>query len=105
MSAGAAGGQADFSEVRKTLSSNVVLHQSPDLPFGGEYHGHEGYETWAVRMSSLFDQLKVSERRFFEQVDAVAAQRADAGLPHDAGRTHERRTHRRVSAVLLERSS
>ena len=71
MSAGAHGEQADFSELRQTLSSDVVLHQSADLPFGGEYRGHEGYERWAVQMSAIFDLLEVSERHFFEQGDTV----------------------------------
>ena len=73
MSAGTAGRQDDFSEMQKTLSNNFVLHQSPDLPFGGEYRGHEGYERWAVQMSTTFDLLEVSERLFFEQDDTVVA--------------------------------
>ena len=64
-------GQADFSEIRDTLSPDVVLHQSPDLPFGGGYHGYDGYERWAVLMSSIFDQLEVSEQDFFENEDTV----------------------------------
>ena len=60
-----------FDELRKTLSPNVVLHQSPDLPFGGEYRGHAGYEQWARTMASIFDQLEVKEREFFESGDKV----------------------------------
>ena len=62
---------ADFSRMRQTMSPDVVLHQSPDLPFGGDYHGHAGYEEWAKKMSRIFDQLQVSERQFFEQDDTV----------------------------------
>ena len=57
---------ANFGEMRATLDADVVLHQSPDLPFGGEYVGHEGYERWAFALSSLFDKLEVTEREFFE---------------------------------------
>ena len=71
MQAAQGGGAADFTAMRKTLSPEVVLHQSLDLPFGGEYRGHEGYEDWAKRMSSIFDQLEVSEREFFERGDTV----------------------------------
>ena len=71
MSAGAHGEQEDFSELRKTLSSNVLLHQSPDLPFGGEYRGHDGYERGAVQMSAIFDLLEVSEKQFLEQGDTI----------------------------------
>ena len=64
-------GTASFDEMRKTMASDVVLHQSPDLPFGGEYVGHEGYERWAVTMSSIFDRLEVTEREFFENGEKV----------------------------------
>ena len=64
-------GDADFDGLRQTLASDVVLHQSPDLPFGGEYVGHEGYERWAQAMSAIFDKLEVSEREFFEQGEKV----------------------------------
>ena len=64
-------GSASFDAIREILDANVVLHQSPDLPFGGEYHGHKRYEDWAIAMSSLFDKLEVAEREFFESGDKV----------------------------------
>ena len=71
MSAQGSGERVDFAEMRETLSPDVVLHQSPDLPFGGDYHGYEGYERWAVAMSSIFDRLEVSEQEFYENEDTV----------------------------------
>lgn len=44
----AATGTASFDEMRATLAPDVILHQSPDLPFGGEYVGHKRYEDWAI---------------------------------------------------------
>ncbi len=64
-------GFASFDEMRETMDSDVVLHQSPDLPFGGEYVGHEAYERWAKAMASIFDKLEVKEREFFEHGDKV----------------------------------
>ena len=64
-------GAASFDEMRETLAPEVVLRQSPDLPFGGDYVGYEGYERWAVTMGSIFDKLEVTEREFFEQADKV----------------------------------
>ena len=40
-------GNASFQEMADTLDPEVILHQTPDLPWGGDYHGHEGYEAWA----------------------------------------------------------
>ena len=71
MKAREANGTANFDGMRQTLDPDVVLHQSPDLPFGGEYVGHTGYEDWAVAMSSIFDKLEVTEQEFFEAGDKV----------------------------------
>ena len=65
-----AGGE-DFSAMAATLDPEVVLHQSPDLPWGGEFHCHVGYEDWARRMGAAFDRLEVRERRFFADGDTV----------------------------------
>lgn len=71
MNAGAAAGGASFTDMAATLDPEVVLHQSPDLPWGGEFHGHAGYENWARQMSAAFDRLEVKEARFFEAGDTV----------------------------------
>ena len=62
---------AGFDAMAATLDPEVVLHQSPDLPWGGEYHGHEGYAEWARAMSAAFDQLQVREQRYFVEGDTV----------------------------------
>ena len=49
MNAGGSDMGASFADMAATLDPNVVLHQSPDLPWGGEFHGHAGYEEWAAR--------------------------------------------------------
>ncbi|HVJ09466.1 MAG TPA: nuclear transport factor 2 family protein [Acidisarcina sp.] len=71
MRAFAENGTASFEEMKKTMAPDVVLHQSPDLPFGGEYIGHGGYEQWAMAMRSIFDRLEVTEREFFEQGEKI----------------------------------
>ena len=70
MNAGGGAG-ASFDDMAATLSPDVVLHQSRDLPWGGEFHGHAGYEDWAKQMSRAFDRLAVRETRFFEEGDTV----------------------------------
>ena len=71
MTAYGANGNADFDEMRQTMDAGVVLHQSPDLPFGGEYVGYEGYERWAKAMAFIFDKLEVTDREFFEHGEKV----------------------------------
>ena len=64
-------GSADFTDMAATLDPDVVLHQSPDLPWGGEFRGHAGYEDWARQMSAAFDRLKVADARSFVDGDTV----------------------------------
>ena len=71
MNAGGADAGADFAAMAATLDPDVVLHQSPDLPWGGEFRGHAGYEDWARQMSAAFDQLAVRDQRFFTDGDTV----------------------------------
>ena len=68
-----AAGGGDFAPLAATLHPEVVLHQSPDLPWGDEYRGHAGYEDWARQMSAAFDQLDVKELRLFARGDTVVA--------------------------------
>ena len=71
MNAGGAAAGTSFAAMAATLDPDVVLHQSPDLPWGGEFHGHTGYEDWARQMSAAFDQLEVKDQRFFTEGDTV----------------------------------
>ena len=71
MDAGGAAAGASFAAMAATLDPHVVLHQSPDLPWGGEFHGHAGYEEWAAQMSRAFDRLEVRDSRFFTDGDTV----------------------------------
>ena len=71
MNAGGGDAGASFDAMAATLDPDVVLHQSPDLPWGGEFRGHAGYEDWAKQMSRAFDQLAVRDTRFFEDGDTV----------------------------------
>ena len=71
MDAGGGDAGASFADMAATLDPDVVLHQSPDLPWGGEFHGHAGYEDWARQMSRSFDRLAVEETRFFTDGDTA----------------------------------
>ena len=66
-------GGGDFAPLAATLDPEVVLHQSPDLPWGGEFHGHAGYEDWARKMSAAFDRLEVNNLQLFARGDTVVA--------------------------------
>ena len=71
MKAGGTKGGASFEAMASTLDPEVILHQSPDLPFGGEYVGHKRYQDWANAMSAIFDDVDAKEPEFFEKADTV----------------------------------
>lgn len=59
----------DFSSMAACLSPDYVLVQTPDLPYGGTYTGHEGFKRWAETMSSYFDRLDVQGPSVFLEAD------------------------------------
>ena len=71
MAAGGAVAGASFDDMADTLDPAIKLYQSPDLPWGGEYTGHQGFRDWSIAMSSHFDVVDVQDARFFEQGDQV----------------------------------
>ena len=71
MNAGGGDAGASFADMAATLDPDVVLHQSPDLPWGGEFRGHAGYEDWARQMSRAFDRLDVEDTHLFADSDTV----------------------------------
>jgi uncharacterized protein len=71
MAAGGAAGGASFDEMGATLDPDVALHQSPDLPWGGDWIGYEGFRGWSVEMSRHWDIVDVQDPVFFENGDQV----------------------------------
>lgn len=71
MKAGGANAGASFDEMGSTLDSEVVLYQTPDLPYGGEYIGYERYKEWSIAMSKYFDLVDVQDPEFFEKDEKV----------------------------------
>jgi len=59
----------DPTDMLSTLSPNLQVHQSPDLPWGGEYVGHAGFAAWGAIMTSYFSSLEVLEPRVFERAE------------------------------------
>jgi uncharacterized protein len=71
MQAGGAKAGASFDDMAATMDPDVRLHQSPDLPWGGEYRGHQGFKDWSVKMSDCFDFLDVRQPEYFEKGDKL----------------------------------
>jgi len=59
----------DPTSLLSTLSPNLTIHQSPDLPWGGEWVGHEGFVAWGETMTSYFSSLEVLKPKVFERAE------------------------------------
>lgn len=62
--------QGDQQEMLSYFSKTAVLHQSPSLPWGGDFHGIEGVQSWGKQMSDLFDTVDVQNPEFFEKANS-----------------------------------
>lgn len=63
--------QQDRALLARTLASDIVLYQTPDLPYGGEYHGIDGFLRWGKIMGSLFSKVDVQPTNVLENEDDV----------------------------------
>jgi uncharacterized protein len=64
------GGQ-DFGPVAATLHPQIVMIQADSLPFGGQWHGHEGFQRWMQAFSEAWISARATDLRFFEHDDTV----------------------------------
>lgn len=71
MTAGGVPAGASFEGMGATLHPDVQLHHSPDLPWGGEWHGYEGFKGWSVEMSRHFDVVDVQDAKFLTSGNQV----------------------------------
>ena len=58
--------ERDFSLMGKHLAEDVKLHQSADLPYGGVYEGHEGWQRCFAEMGKYYSALDVVDPKVFE---------------------------------------
>jgi uncharacterized protein len=57
-------GKASFDRLAPFFADDVVLHQADALPYGGEWHGHDGMERFMVAMSTAWESFEMVDQRF-----------------------------------------
>lgn len=77
-------GQDRFEEASAFLSPDVVIRETTDLPFGGEYRGLAGNAELVARMTSVFD-LDITQATFFDAGDTVTAKLLASFTPKSGG--------------------
>lgn len=63
--------QRDDTAMTATLSPDIKLYQSPDLPYGGEYTGIDEFMRWGREMSDYFDTVDVQTTNVLEDGDII----------------------------------
>ena len=64
-------GGKDFGPVAATLHPQIVMIQADSLPFGGQWHGREGFERWMQAFGEAWSSVSATDLRFFEHDDTV----------------------------------
>ena len=61
MQAGGEKAGASFDDMAALIDPDAVMHQSPDLPWGGDYRGHAGWLEFFTNFIVHFESLEVSD--------------------------------------------
>jgi len=61
----------DANALKATLSPDIKLYQSPDLPYPGTYTGIDEFMKWGRDMSNYFDKVDVQTTNVLEDGDIV----------------------------------
>ena|SRR5690242_9583727 len=64
-------GGEDFGPVAAMLHPHVVMIQADSLPFGGQWHGREGFERWMQAFSRVWSSASTTDVRFIEHDGTV----------------------------------
>ena len=61
----AAAEMPDFAPVAATLHPDCLIRQPAALPYGGDWHGHVGFEAWMRSFRTTWSALSVRDPRVF----------------------------------------
>jgi len=82
-----AGGRKDFAAMAATLHPEIVLEQPASLPYGGEWHGHDGLRRWLEAMDAAWSAVEVADPLIAEAAGSVIVQAEFRATARKSGRT------------------
>ncbi|MEU6189184.1 nuclear transport factor 2 family protein [Nocardia sp. NPDC047038] len=83
-----------FEEMARHLAPDVVMRQASSLPYGGDWHGHDGFRRFLAAMRENWDGLWFDEQHFLDDEASVVV--------YSRGRLRARRTGRILETSLLQ---
>jgi ketosteroid isomerase-like protein len=64
-------GAGKFEEASQFLHEDLVVHESPALPYGGDYHGKAGFAELGARLTEGFDAAPTGAVDYIDAGDKV----------------------------------
>jgi ketosteroid isomerase-like protein len=61
--------EQDLTKVHSLLDPSFVIHYDASLPFGGSYHGIEGFFTVLTTLATSLTDLKTEQLNFMEDTN------------------------------------
>ena len=65
--------EPDFSPIAATLDPECVVYQPASLPYGGEWRGHAGFESWMRAFAEVWSSLEVRGSQTFSLGDVLVS--------------------------------
>ena len=60
-----ASGSGDFTAIASTLDPDCVIFQPSSLPYGGEWRGHVGFESWMKAFAQQWTYMEVKNSQLY----------------------------------------
>lgn len=83
-----AANRRDSKALAELLDEQIEIYQSEVLPWGGNYQGHQGFMTYALKMLGMINSQTVIEH-FIEAGDQVVAIGKTRGQINSSGKKFE----------------
>ncbi len=64
-------GEGKFEEASQFLNDDLVVHESPALPYGGDYHGKAGFAELGARLTEGFDAAPIGDVDYLDAGEKV----------------------------------
>jgi uncharacterized protein len=83
----------DIERLFELIDTDCVITQDPELPWGGRYVGHDGFATFAGRLTGTIDSAVTTEALFAADDEVIQCGRTrgtvqETGVPFDVPEVH-----------------
>lgn len=77
--------QNDLPAILQSLDETVIAHQAASLPYGGTYHGHDGFMQMGTAIFDTWEGFQTLPDQFLDAGDWVIVQAVMRGKARQTG--------------------